>query len=310
MAFYNQGSAPLVSIITPSFNQGRFIETALLSVKLQKYKNIEHIIIDGGSCDETLDILKSMNDGSYNMRWISEPDSGMYDAINKGILLAKGDIIAYLNCDDFYLPWSVEVAVESLKTNCIVFGDMLRYDIAKNNISPLFSIPFNKNYYNSFGFISQPTVFLRREVIEKVGYFDNSRFNLIADCDYWLRCAQKNMIPKKVWEFLAVECEHDMTQRISKNAQLQDEFARLRSKYARRNNIIYNIYRVINNIYWRIMMIEYKLDFNVKRWNNMHKSMLFQFEWYDVFEEFKGKYRTKFRDNDSMIYWMKNFLSG
>lgn len=75
---------PLVSIITPTFNQGDFIEETILSIKNQRYPNIEHIIIDGGSKDNTLDVVKKY-EGTYNMRWISEPDEGMYHAINKGL---------------------------------------------------------------------------------------------------------------------------------------------------------------------------------------------------------------------------------
>src|SRR4030067_3134955 len=92
---------PLVSIITPSLNQGEFIEETILSVKNQTYENIEHIIVDGGSTDDTLNILKKYA-GSYRMRWLSEPDNGMYQAINKGMRLANGEILAYLNSDDLY----------------------------------------------------------------------------------------------------------------------------------------------------------------------------------------------------------------
>ncbi len=105
------GELPLVSIVTPSLNQGRFIQETILSVKDQTYPNIEHIIVDGGSTDGTLDIIKKY-EGTYKMRWVSEPDSGQSDAINKGWRMAKGEILAYLNSDDTYMPWAVETAVE------------------------------------------------------------------------------------------------------------------------------------------------------------------------------------------------------
>ena len=103
----------LVSIVTPSLNQGRFIEETILSIKNQSYPNIEHIIVDGGSTDNTLDIIKKY-DGTYNMRWLSEPDEGQSDAINKGWKMSKGEIIAYLNSDDTYMPRAVETAVKFL----------------------------------------------------------------------------------------------------------------------------------------------------------------------------------------------------
>lgn len=101
---------PLVSIITPSFNQGDFIADNILCIRNQMYKNIEHIIIDGSSTDDTLEVLKKY-EGSYNMRWVSEPDNGMYEAVNKGLKMSKGEILAYLNSDDLYLPWTVKVVV-------------------------------------------------------------------------------------------------------------------------------------------------------------------------------------------------------
>ena len=101
---------PLVSVITPVLNAADTLELTLLSVSAQTYSNIEHIVIDGGSTDGTVDILQRFQ-SSAQLRWQSEPDSGMYSAINKGIALARGGYISYLNADDLYLPWSVEKAV-------------------------------------------------------------------------------------------------------------------------------------------------------------------------------------------------------
>ncbi|MCK4733699.1 MAG: glycosyltransferase, partial [Methanophagales archaeon] len=95
----------LVSIITPSYNQGRFIEDALLSVKNQDYPNIEHIIVDGGSIDNTLEILRKY-ENEYNLRWISEPDEGQSGAVNNGFRMAKGEIIGWVNSDDGYFDVS------------------------------------------------------------------------------------------------------------------------------------------------------------------------------------------------------------
>src|SRR4030042_1239734 len=105
---------PLVPIVPPSLNKGRFIEETILSIKNQTYPRIEHIVIDGGSTDETLDILRKYGD---SLVWISEPDKGMYDASNKGITMAKGEILGWLMADDTYMPWAVETAVRFLVEN-------------------------------------------------------------------------------------------------------------------------------------------------------------------------------------------------
>jgi len=116
---------PLVSIVTPSYNQGQFIEDTILSVKNQDYSNIEHIIVDGGSTDNTLEILKEY-ENSYNLRWVSEPDNGQADAINKGFDMAKGEIIGWLNSDDTYFSSHVltKVVEKFRQTEAkIVFGN-------------------------------------------------------------------------------------------------------------------------------------------------------------------------------------------
>ena len=93
----------LVSIITVTFNRGRFLEQAIQSIKNQDYSNIEHIVIDGGSTDNTLDILKKY-EGTYNLKWISEKDEGIADAVNKGFRMAKGEVVGFLDSDDVLIP--------------------------------------------------------------------------------------------------------------------------------------------------------------------------------------------------------------
>ena len=101
---------PLVSIVTPTLNQAEYLGRTLGSVRRQTYPRIEHFVVDGGSTDATLHVLRAA-ESSAGMRWVSEPDDGMYDAINKGISRTTGEIVGYLNSDDLYFPWAVEAAV-------------------------------------------------------------------------------------------------------------------------------------------------------------------------------------------------------
>jgi glycosyltransferase involved in cell wall biosynthesis len=178
---------PLVSIVTPSFNKGPFIEETLLSIRNQTYKNIEHIVVDGGSTDETLSILKKY---SSDLIWFSEPDTGQSDAINKGWRMAKGDIIAFLNADDTYLPNAVEIAVnyflEHPETG-MIYGDGILSDENGTFLTNFTAGEFNlKNLVFCKDNILQPAVFLRKPVFETVGDVDVD-LHLAMDLDYWIR---------------------------------------------------------------------------------------------------------------------------
>jgi len=101
---------PLVTIVTPSYNQGEFIEETLQSVARQDYDHLEHVVVDGGSDDETVDVLKQY-ENRYDLRWVSEPDEGQSDAVNKGFEKARGDVVGWLNADDVYYTRQVITSV-------------------------------------------------------------------------------------------------------------------------------------------------------------------------------------------------------
>jgi glycosyltransferase involved in cell wall biosynthesis len=174
---------PLVSIVTVCLNSEKHIEQTIESVRLQSYRNIEHIIVDGGSEDATLDILRK-HAGSIS-RWISEPDNGIYDAMNKGIALCRGELIGIINSDDWYLPTTVEeVARASIKHAGadVFFGDLLvfyqdgRYmETIKGSLAGL----------TRDMTLNHPTVFMRRKGLG--GNVFRTDLRLASDYELMLR---------------------------------------------------------------------------------------------------------------------------
>lgn len=181
-----------ISIITPSLNQCEFIEKTIQSVREQNYKNYEHIIVDGGSTDGTLEILEKYKN---MLTYISEKDSGQVDAINKGLRMASGDILAFINSDDYYLPDTFNIVAnafrESSKTWLV--GSYKIIDESDKEIhkyvatyKELLRTRANKNLLYIANYIPQPSTFWRRSIIDKVGFFDK-KYNYAFDYEYWLR---------------------------------------------------------------------------------------------------------------------------
>lgn len=185
---YDKPAEPKISIVTPSFNQGQFIEETIRSVLLQKYKNFEYIIMDGGSSDNTLEIIQKYKDNiAY---WASEPDRGQTHAINKGLALATGDIIAYLNSDDIYLPDTFIEVVHFFNQNPdidMLYGDLVHIDKQSNIIDIMRCDTLDQDKLFSFHYyFPQASVFLRKGIIQKIGFFDEN-LHLNMDYDYWIR---------------------------------------------------------------------------------------------------------------------------
>jgi len=178
---------PKISIITPSFNQGQFIEETIQSVLNQDYPNLEYIVIDGGSTDETLSILYKYSD---KLKWISEPDNGQTDAINKGLRMSTGDIIAYLNSDDMYEPNILREIAGLFSKHAdiaMIYGDVIHINERSEFIEYLQTGEVDlERYLMGIFYIPQPSVFFRRYVIEKIGVFDE-KLQLGLDYDYWLK---------------------------------------------------------------------------------------------------------------------------
>ena len=173
-----------VSIVTPSFNQGQFIERTLQSVACQTGASIEHVVFDGGSTDTTLDVL---NRFSPKVRWVSEKDKGQTDAVNKGIRGTDGEIIGWLNSDDIYYPGTISQVVSFFKDNPeidVVYGMADHIDINDQAFEAYPTEPWNFERLQETCFISQPALFFRRRVVEKCGLLDES-LNYCMDYEYW-----------------------------------------------------------------------------------------------------------------------------
>jgi len=190
-------NTPLVSIVTVVYNGAQYLEKTIKSVISQNYKNIEYIIIDGGSSDDTLNIIKKYEE--HITYWISEKDDGMYNAINKGFSCANGEILCWLNSDDIYFPLAIQNVVETFNS----FNDVEwitgrkviinKYDqIIKVGCFKSFYRIFIKNGFyrgDAFGTITQETTFWRKSLLEKVGYI-NEELKVASDFELWTRFSE------------------------------------------------------------------------------------------------------------------------
>jgi glycosyltransferase involved in cell wall biosynthesis len=181
---------PLVSIITPSYNQADYLDLTIQSVLGQDYPRIEYIVVDGASTDGSVEIIRR-----YAERlawWVSEPDRGQAEAINKGFQRASGEIVAWLNSDDLYLPGAVARAVRALQADPalgLVFGDALTIDAQGKPLNSLAFGDWGLRELIRFRIICQPAVFMRRSVLEQAGYLDPA-YHMMLDHQLWLRMAQ------------------------------------------------------------------------------------------------------------------------
>jgi glycosyltransferase involved in cell wall biosynthesis len=185
-------SHPLVSIVTPSFNQGEFIADAINSVLAQDYPAIEYIVMDGGSTDSTLDVLRGYGD---RIRWTSGPDGGQSDAIHRGFLAASGAYIGWLNSDDRYVPGAVGSAVSELAADpsaALVYGWAEYLDRAGVVTGICKEIePWNlTRLVEVIDFVAQPASLFRRDAYLAVGGLDPA-LRYCMDWDLWIRLGQR-----------------------------------------------------------------------------------------------------------------------
>jgi len=217
---------PVVTIVTPSFNQAPFLEKTIRSVLEQDYPRIEYLVVDGASTDGSVEIIKKYAD-RINW-WVSEKDNGQADGINKGLRRANGEIVAWLNSDDFYLPGSISGAVQALRVNPgvgFVHGDLQVVNSAGEVTNILTYGDWGLKGLMEFRIIGQPTVFMRRQVLEAAGYLDPD-YHFLLDHQLWLRLAMHAGM-KYIPQLWAGEHYHAASKNLAHAAEFGTEALRI-----------------------------------------------------------------------------------
>ncbi len=184
----------LVSIVTPSYNQAAYLEQTIRSVLNQDVRELEYVVVDGGSDDGSIGIIRRYEDRLA--WWVSEKDSGQAEAINKGMRRARGEIVAWLNSDDTYLPGAIEAAVQAFVSHpqaVMVYGDMRAVDERGAPINVLRYRQLSLEDLLCFQIIGQPAVFMRRSAFEAAGGLDLS-YQFMLDHQLWIKLAQQGPI--------------------------------------------------------------------------------------------------------------------
>ena len=220
------GPSPLVSIITPSYNQAEYLEDTLRSVLAQDYASIEYLVVDGASSDGSQEILRRYA-GRLSW-WVSEPDHGQAEAINKGLRRARGEIVAWLNSDDLYLPGAVAGAVAAFQArpeSGLVFGDAITIDARGRPINKLVFGDWGLAELMSFRIICQPAVFMRKTALEQAGLLDPT-YHFMLDHHLWLRMAQATPI-QHVPAYWAAARHHPGAKNVSQPVEFGKETLRV-----------------------------------------------------------------------------------
>lgn len=240
-------SKPYFSIIIPSYNQGKYLEAAIRSVVSQSVTDWELLILDGGSTDKSVKIIRQYaRKYPKKIYWRSHQDRGQVAAINEGLSRAKGEVVAYINSDDHYLPrvfavvkqyFEKNLAKKWLVGNCRCSDKTLDLTFKFKELVP-FSLWPKLLFIGNF--INQPAVFMRRDLVKKIGRFDEN-YHYAFDYDYWLRCLKKTK-PGRLKKNLAVFRIHPQSKgNTGYKSQLDEDY---------RISVEHCNYRLINSLHW------------------------------------------------------------
>jgi len=241
---------PLVSIITPSYNQAPFIEETILSVINQDYPFVEHVIVDGGSTDGSVEIIQAYaRRYPHRIRWVSEPDQGQADAINKGFRMSSGEIVAWLNSDDIYLFRStldeVVEAFSRMPEADVIYGDAVLISADGRLLKVMCWPAFKYDWLLRGCRLTQPAVFLRRRVVE-AEKLDVS-LSIVFDYEFWLRLGKKYRFVHmpRLW---AADRNQPARKILTRRGELNHQKWAVRRKYGQDQDAIYSLQRFLDKL--------------------------------------------------------------
>jgi glycosyltransferase involved in cell wall biosynthesis len=238
----------LLSIITVNLNNSTGLERTIRSVQNQSWKNYEHIVIDGGSTDESITILKN---NTNLIIWTSDKDNGIYDAMNKGILLASGKFLNFLNSGDVYYNSSVLNNIYNLLINdYIYYGDLLVIN------KGIFKLPFDKislRFLNESS-VPHPSSFIPKKLFLILGKYD-PKFKIAADYDFWLRCYKHKINFIKLNSIISIFDENGLSSKKESNSIISEE--RKKAKF-KNFSLIQILYMFIFSFLFRLNILKKK----------------------------------------------------
>jgi glycosyltransferase involved in cell wall biosynthesis len=267
---------PKISIVTPSYNQGKYIEETIRSVVMQGYPNLEYFVVDGGSTDNSVEIIKKYE--SQITWWVSEKDKGQTNAINKGFEKATGDILAYINSDDLYMPYTFRLVAELFSQHKLHWLTGIQSRLVESNvISPkrdaikLFSRDlYRKGYHvgSLFGWNQQCSTFWSADLFSKIGGKFDESFNHAMDIDMWIRMSNHAELVSVEAMLALMRLHPDQKSRNINIAEVEINNKRKEyglSVYSTRK-LMFNLYKVpiLRNV---LRKIWYKADGHYIVWN-------------------------------------------